>query len=85
MSRVTNRRNTPAFFVPTVRMDRETFEGQEDLDRVLGDLDPQLLMTMDMRGAVIVALDADMTVGVQRRVLPFAAVELALRQRFQRR
>jgi hypothetical protein len=68
----------PAFFVPTARMDREAFEVQEDLDLVLGDLDPQLLVAMDMWGAVVVTLDADITVGVQRRVLPFAAVELAL-------
>ncbi len=37
-----------------------------------------------MRGAVVVALDADVTVGVQLRFLPFPAVELSLRQRLQR-
>ena len=46
---------------------------QEDLDLVLGDLDPQLLVAVDMRGAVIVALDADVAVGVQLGVLPLPA------------
>jgi len=39
---------------------------------------------VDMRGAVIVALDADVTVGVQLRFLPLPTVELGLRQRLQR-
>jgi hypothetical protein len=39
---------------------------------------------MDMRRAVIVALDVHVTVGMQLRVLPLPAVELHLRQRLER-
>ena len=48
-------------------MDRQALEVQEDLDLVLGDLDSQLLVAMDVRGAVVVALDGDVAVGVQLR------------------
>src|SRR5450631_1228507 len=40
-------------------------------------------MPMDVRGAVIIALDAEITIGMQRRLFPFATVELGLRQRFE--
>src|SRR6185312_14130381 len=76
--------DAPTFLVPTARVDGQALEIEEDLHLVLGDFDPQLFVTVDMRGAVVVALDADVTVGVQLRFLPFPAVELALRQRFQR-
>ena len=51
--------DAPTFAVPAARMDRQALEVQEDLDLVLGDLDPQLLVAVDVRGAVVVALDAD--------------------------
>ena len=54
-------------------MDRQALEVQEDLDLVLGDLDAQLLVPMDVRGAVIVAFDVHVAVGMQRGVLPLPA------------
>jgi hypothetical protein len=74
--------DAPTFFVPTARVDGKALEVQEDLHLVLGDLDPQLLVPVDMRGAVVVALDADITVGVQLCLLPLPAVELGLREWF---
>ena len=65
-------------------MDRHALQIQEDLNMILGNLYFKFLVTVDMRGAVVVALDADVTVGVQFCVLPLPAVEVALRQRFQR-
>jgi hypothetical protein len=38
---------------------------EEDLHVVLSELDSKLLVTMDVRRAVIVALDRDIAVGVQ--------------------
>src|ERR1700686_5736366 len=65
------------------RMDRQTFEPQEDLDLVLGDLDAQLLVPVDVGCAVIVALEVDVAVGMQLRVLPFPAVHVPDRQRLE--
>ena len=54
-----------AVTMAAARMDREAFEAEEELDLVLGDLDAQLLVPVDVRGAVVVALDGDIAVGVQ--------------------
>jgi hypothetical protein len=54
----------------TARMDRQAFKTQKYLDVVLGDLDAQLLVPMDVWRAVIVALDIYVAIGVQRGVLP---------------
>ena len=59
--------DAPAVAMAAARMDRQALEPQEDLDLVLGDLDAQLLVPVDVRGAVIVALDVDVAVGVQLR------------------
>ena len=77
--------DAPAFFVPTARMDGQALKIEEDLDLVLSDLDPQLLVPVDVRCAVIVAIDADVAVSMQLRFFPLAAVELDLRKRLQRR
>ena len=65
-------------------MDGEPFEIEEDLDVVLGELDSQCFVTMDVRRVVIVALDGDVAVGVQLGVFPLPAVELDARQRLER-
>lgn len=65
-----------AVAVAAARMDRQSFEPQEDLDLVLGDLDAHLLVPMDVRRAVIVALDVHVTVRVQGGVLPVRALEV---------
>lgn len=59
--------------MPVALVDGETRKIEEDLQLVLGEFDPQFLVTVEMRGAVIVVLDADITVGVQRRLRPVAA------------
>ena len=64
-------------------MDRQALELQEDLDLVLGDLDAQLLVPMDVRCAVVVAIDVDVAVGVQLRRLPLPAVVLHAGQRLE--
>src|SRR3569833_66657 len=64
-------------------MDRQALKAQEDLDLVLGDLDAQLLVSVDMRGAVIVALDVYITVRMQGGVLPVRALKVPDRQRFE--
>jgi len=64
--------------MPAAWMDGQALEVEEDLNMVLGDFDPKLLVPVDMRGAVIVALDADVAIGVQLRFLPLPAVELGL-------
>ena len=66
-----------AIAMTAARMDRQALEVQEDLDVVFGDLDPQFLVSMDVRGAVLIALDVDVTVRVQRRVLPFGILQLS--------
>ena len=73
-----------AIAMAAARMDRQTLEPQEDLDLILGDLDTQLLVPMDVRGAVVVALDIDVAVGVQLGVFPFREVYVPDRQRFER-
>ncbi|MBK7250680.1 MAG: hypothetical protein IPI06_07360 [Gammaproteobacteria bacterium] len=60
----------PAIAMAAARMDRQAFEPQEDLDLVPGELDPQLLVPVDVRGAVVVALDIDVAVSVQLGLLP---------------
>src|SRR5260221_3573362 len=70
-----------AFFVPTARVDRKALEMEEDFDLVLGDLDPQLLVAVDIRSAAVVSIYDYITVSVQRRVLSFSALELILRER----
>ena len=75
--------DAPAVAMAAARMDRQALEPQEDLDLVLGDLDAQLLVPVDVRGAVIVALDVDVAVGVQLGVLPFPAVHAPDRQRLE--
>src|SRR5437016_6057082 len=67
------------------RMDREAFEAEEELDLVVGDLDAQLLVPVDVRGAVVVALDGDIAVGVQFGFLPVPAVHIPDRQRLEGR
>ena len=57
--------DAPTDFLSAARMDRQAFELQEDLDLVLGDLDAQLLVPVDVRGAVVVAIDVDVAVGMQ--------------------
>src|SRR5207248_8437339 len=54
-----------AVAMAAARMDREAFEAEEELDLVLGDLDAQLLVPVDVRGAVVVALDAHVAVRVR--------------------
>ena len=51
-------------------MDREALERQEDLNLVLGELDAQALVAMDMRRAVIHRFDVHVAVGVQRGLFP---------------
>ena len=65
-----------AIAMAAARMEREALESEEDLNLVLGELDSQLLVPMDMRGAVVVAFDDHVTVGMEFRVLPFPAVHL---------
>jgi hypothetical protein len=55
-------------------VDRQALEVQEDLHMVLGELDSQLFVSMDMRSAVVIAIDGEVTVGVQLRRFPLAAV-----------
>src|SRR5208283_5396492 len=70
-------------FLATSRMDRQAFEIEEDLDMVLRELDSQLFAAVDMRGAVIIAIDGDITVRMQLRRFPLAAVVLDARQGFE--
>jgi len=51
---------------------------------VLGNFYLKLLVPVDMRGTVVIALDADIAVGVQLCFLPFPTVEVRLGQRFER-
>ena len=74
-----NSSSTPAIAVAAARMDREAFESQEDLELVLGDLDAQRLVPVDVWGAVIVALDHHVAVRMQFGILPFRAVHLVQR------
>jgi hypothetical protein len=53
-----------AFFVPAAWVDGQAPKIEEDLNMVLGDFDPQLLVPMDMRGSLIITLDADIAIGV---------------------
>ena len=76
--------DAPAIAMTASGMDRQALELQEDLDLVLGDLDAQLLVPMDVRGAVIVALDVHVAVGMQLGVFPLPAVHIPDRQRLER-
>ena len=58
-------------------MDRQPLELQEDLNLVLGELDPQLFVPVDVGGAVIVPFDRDVAVGVELGFLPLPAVYVA--------
>src|SRR5579864_8425289 len=58
------------------RMHRQPFELQEDLDMVLGDLDAQFLVPMDVRRAVIISLDVHVTVRMQSGVLPVRILQV---------
>ena len=46
-----------AVSMAAARMDCKALEVPEDLDVVFRDSDTQLLVTMDMRGTVVIALD----------------------------
>jgi hypothetical protein len=74
----------PAVALATAVMDRQAFELQEDLDLVVRELDAQLLVPMDVRGAVVIPVDVHVAVRVQCRLFPFAAVEVSERQRLER-
>src|SRR2546430_11150170 len=74
-----------AVAMAAARMDREAFEAEEELDLVLGDLDAQLLVPVDVRGAVVVALDAHVAVRVQFGFLPVPAVHIPGRYRLEDR
>ena len=50
---------------------------QEDLDLVFGDLDAQLLVSVDMRRAVVIALDVHISVRMQRGIFPVAIFEIS--------
>ncbi len=65
-------------------MDSQALKVQNDLDMLLGELEPQFLMPVDMRGAVIVALYGEVAIWMQLCLFPFAGGELILRQRFER-
>ena len=57
--------DAPTLLVPTAWVDGQTLEVEEDLNMVIGDFDLKLLVPMDMRGAVIIALDAHIAVSVE--------------------
>jgi len=61
----------PAIAITAARMSGQPVEVQEDLVPVLS----LLLLPVDMRGAVIVALDRDVAVGVECGDLPFPTGE----------
>ncbi|MGH7593239.1 MAG: hypothetical protein ACRELE_05245, partial [Gemmatimonadales bacterium] len=62
-----------AHLLTTPRMDCEPLEIEKDLHVMLGELDSQRFVTMDVRRAVIVTLDGNVAVGVQLRVFLSAA------------
>jgi hypothetical protein len=75
--------DAPAIAVAAARMDRQAFEVQEDLDVVLGELDAQLLVPMDVRSAVEHGLHEHIAVGMERCGEPLAAVDVVDGQRLE--
>jgi hypothetical protein len=67
-------------FLAATRMDRQVLEIQKEFDMVLRELDSWRFVSVDMRSAVIIAVDGDVTIGVQRRRLPLTAIILNRRQ-----
>src|SRR5512146_1408233 len=67
--------DSPTIAMATARMDRETLEVEEDLDVILSELDPQLLVTMDVGCAVEHRLHHHIAIGVQRRCEPLTEVD----------
>ena len=53
-----------AAFHATAGMDREALQVQEDLDLVLGKLDSQRFVTMDVRCTVVIALHGEVAIGM---------------------
>lgn len=66
-------------------MQGDTLQPQEDLDLVLGELDTQALVPMDVRSAVVHRFHVHIAVRVQRGVFPFTGIEVLFGQRFERR
>src|SRR6185437_9455449 len=72
-----------AIAMATARVDRQALEVQEDLYVALGNLDAQLLVAVDVRSTVIVALDVHVTVRVQGGVFPVRVLQVPDRQRLE--
>src|SRR4051794_747682 len=64
-------------------MDRQSLEVQKDLDLVLGKFDAERLVTMDVRGTVVISLDVHVTVRMQSGVLPVRVFQVPNGQRLE--